>query len=454
MKRTENSVARKIGGRIRDNRGAFAVIFALVLLVLLGFTALGIEAGRWYLVRAELAKAVDAAALVAAKNISNPHVDPVVIAREFGEENFRAGYLDTPGSGTDPVPGQVQFSAQMLEENRVSVRGDVNATAHLARLFGVNTIPVSAIGVAQRREVEIMMILDRSGSMAGQKMTDLKRAANSFLDFFVETQAEDRVGMISFATTVTLDRPLGSDFVDEMRSAINAMTAVGATNTEDAFDRAGGAGSFTDQSGLPGDRRVQQFAVFFSDGMPTALRERFRWDGQDYDGVAYGVGSSGRANCRTSDYPYMSVYSQLHRPAGTNNFYPNVNPATTGDGRRTSGSDATNCCCPRYLNTKWYIFESQPVPGYTAEQCSIPMNRLLPHFCSLTRQLALQNAQTLKNRGVKIYAVGLGSSSEIDPNFLRSLSSGESYTYIAPTSSELEAIFIRIARDIKLRLVQ
>ncbi|NPV04430.1 MAG: VWA domain-containing protein [Syntrophaceae bacterium] len=450
MKRAEHRVAETTGGRMRDNRGAFAVIFALVLVVLLGFTALGIEAGRWYLVRAELAKGVDAGALAAAKNISNPYVDPVVIAREFGEENFRAGYIDTPESGT----GVVRFSAQMLAENRVSVRGDVNARAHLARLFGVDTIPVSAVGVAQRREVEIMMILDRSGSMAGQKMTDLKRAANSFLDFFVETQAEDRVGLISFATTVSLDRPLGSDFVDPMRSAINAMTAVGATNTEDALDRAGGTGSFTDQSGLPGDRRVQQFAVFFSDGMPTALRERFRWNGQDYDGVAYGVGSSGRANCRTSDYPYMSVYSRLHRPTGTDNFYPDVNPATTGDGRRTSGTNATSCCCPRYLNTKWYIFESLPVPGYTAEQCSIPMNQLLPHFCSLTRQLALQNAQTLKNRGIKIYAVGLGSSSEIDPAFLRSLSSGEGYTYIAPTSSELEAIFIRIARDIKLRLVQ
>ncbi|MCU0554362.1 MAG: TadE/TadG family protein [Syntrophales bacterium] len=445
MKTRKHTVSKIAGIRVADERGAFAVIFALVLIVLLGFTALGIEAGRWYLVRAELAKGVDAGALVAAKNISNPYVDPVAIAREFGEENFRAGYIDTPGSGA----GQVRFSAQMLAENRVSVRGDVDAMAQLARLFGVNTIPVSVTGVAQRREVEIML-----SSMAGTKMTDLKRAANSFLDFFVETQAEDRVGLISFATTVNVDRPLGSDFVAPMRTAINAMTAVGATNTEDAFDRAGGTGSFTDQSGLPGDRRVQQFAVFFSDGMPTALRERFRWDGQDYDGVAYGVGSSGHANCRTSDYPYMSVYSQLHRPTGTNSFYPSVNPATTGDGRRTSGSNATSCCCPRYLNTKWYLFDSMPVPGYTSEYCRIPMNRLLPHFCSLTRQLALQNAQTLKSRGVRVYAVGLGSSSEIDPAFLRSLSSGENYTYIAPTSSELEAIFIRIARDIKLRLVQ
>ncbi len=63
-------------GRLAGERGAFLVIFALMLLVILGFTALGVEAGRWYLVRAELAKGVDAAALAAARNIGNPNVDP------------------------------------------------------------------------------------------------------------------------------------------------------------------------------------------------------------------------------------------------------------------------------------------------------------------------------------------------------------------------------------------
>ena len=61
---------------IHNQRGAFVVIFAIALMVILGFVALGIEGGRWYLVRAELAKGVDSAALQAAKNISNPFVDP------------------------------------------------------------------------------------------------------------------------------------------------------------------------------------------------------------------------------------------------------------------------------------------------------------------------------------------------------------------------------------------
>jgi Mg-chelatase subunit ChlD len=446
--------------RIIDNqRGAFVVIFALSLLVLLGFVALGIEAGRWYLVRAELAKGVDAACLEGAKNISNPFVAPTTLAEEFGRENFEAGYVGTPASGA----GSVRFTATMVESDKISVTGNVNATATLARIFGIDTIPVAATGVAQKKEVEIMMILDRSGSMAGTKMTALKNASKGFLDFFADTQDKDKVGLISFATTAGInlvpDRALATNFVTPMKNAINNMTAVGATNTEDAVDMADGTGGFTDQTGVPGDRRIQQFVVFFSDGMPTALRDQFKYNNTNYDGVVYGQGSSGRANCRTSDYPYMSVYNGLTRPNGSGD-YSGVNPATTGDGKATSGTTRTVCASggSRYLNTKWYLFETTLVPRsgggtWPREQCSIPMSDLLPYFCGRARQLALNNAQVLKDKGIKVYVIGLGSSSEIDPAYLRSLSSGTDFTFIAPTSADLEAIFNKIAKDIKLRLV-
>lgn len=455
------AAARMMEGKmnrvIRNQRGAFVVIFAVALLVILGFVALGIEGGRWYLVRAELAKSVDAASLNGAKNISNPYLTATSLAEEFGRENFQAGYVGTPQSGA----GSVRFTATMVESDKISVTGNADATATLARIFGFDRIPVVATGVAQKKEVEIMMILDRSGSMAGTKMTALKNAASDFLDFFAQTQDKDKVGLISFATTVSLDRNLGTNFVTPMKTAINNMTAVGATNAEDALDRADGTGGFTDQTGVPGSNRVQQFAVFFSDGMPTALTDRFKYNNTDYNGIVYGVGSSGHSNCRTSDYPYMSVYGQLHQLTGNNNFFAGVNPDTTGDGRGTSGGNRTLCTSggARYLNTKWYLFETTLVPrsgggNWPAEQCTIPMSDLLPYFCGRARQLALDNAQVLKSKGIKIYTIGLGSSSEIDPAYLRSLSSGDDFTYIAPTSAELAAVFNRIAKDIKLRLVQ
>lgn len=427
--------------KIVDNqRGAFVVIFAISLLVILGFVALGIEAGRWYLVRAELAKGVDSASLAGAKNISNPYVTPTTIAEEFGRANFEAGYVGTPQTGD----GSVRFTATMVESDKISVTGNVDATAILARIFGFDRIPVAASGVAQKKEVEIMMILDRSGSMAGTKMTALKNAAKGFLDFFADTQDKDKVGLVSFATSVTLNRALGTNFVNPMRTAIDAMSAVGGTNMESALDRADGTGGFTDQTGIPGDRRVQQFAVFFSDGQPTCFGGTFRNRGNVFDAA---VCTSD--NCRS--WETCSLYRDLCRL--DREEWRGIDPIPTGHGRNSNCCRNWNCWNP---TTKWYIFETRPVGTYDPEYCNIPSNLFSGpngYVCRAARDLALQHAQELKDKGIRIYTIGLGSSSQIDSAYLRSLSSGDGFAYVAPTSGDLEAIFNRIARDIKLRLV-
>ena len=441
---------------IRDRRGAVLIIFAILLIVLIGFVALAVDVGRWYTVRAELSKAVDAGAIAGAKNISNPHLGTdghLRLAEEIGRQNFSSGYLMTTGSPT--------FTARALSDHRIEVTGSVNSPGNLASLFGIDQVPTGSLGIARKNEVEIMLILDRSGSMAGSKITDLKNAAKSFVSFFEETQDTDKMGLISFATTARVDVNLGNNYVSTMNNLINNMSANGATNAEDALIRSIGTGGFTDQTGVPGERRVQQFAIFFSDGMPTALRDTFKYNNNDYDGVVYGSGTSGHANCRTSDYSYMSISTGLQKPNSntTGDFYSGVNPDTTGDGKGTSTTNCETCNfwgCTGYLNTKWYLFESSlgTVPGYTAEACSIRRSHLVPYFCNAARQLALNNAQTMKSRFIKIYVIGLGTDQDIDQAYLRSLSSGDSYTYIAPDSGELKAIFNAIAKDIKLRLVQ
>ena len=65
--------------------------------------------------------------------------------------------------------------------------------------------------------------------------------------------------------------------------------------------------------------------------------------------------------------------------------------------------------------------------------------------------MAIDHAGALKARGIKIFAIGLGN---VDEAFLGIVASGSDYVSITPNSSELEAIFRKIAKDIKLRLVQ
>lgn len=422
----------------KTQAGTVLIAFALLLMVLLGFVALSMEAGRWFVVRAELSKTVDAAALAAAKNISNPNVSPRTLAAEFCSENFAGGYLGTPASGT----GSPSFNIQMIGGDKVQVDGRVSATAILARLFGVDLVPIVSSGVAQKRDVEIMMVLDRSGSMSGTPIADLKRAARSFVDFFTDTQAQDRMGLISFATSVTVNQPLGINYVTSMRTAIDAMTAVGATNAEDALDQADGPQGLTNQNGVPGDARVQQFLIFFSDGRPTAFRGTFKQRGTTYDAVGCATG-----NCGPSEIGSTTVtYNDLGYPDREQFF--GLDPRVTGDGVHPQSR-----CGYGRVTTRWNVFDTRPVPGHGPDDCAIPwQTTLASHVCNLASSMALQHAQELKDARVTIYAIGLGPS--VNRQFMEQVASSASLYYYAPTSDQLQAIFNKVAQEIKLRLVQ
>lgn len=416
----------------KQEAGSILIAAALLIVVLISFVALGLDAGLWFVVRAELSKAVDASALEAAKNLSNPHVGALTLAGEFAAENFPDGYLATSTSGS----GGVGFTAQLVGTDRVQVDGRAGATPILAQVVGVSRIPISSVGVAQKRPVEIMMLLDRSRSMIGGPFADLKTAAKSFLDFFQDTQAQDKVGLISFATSVIADRPLGTNYVTPMKAAIDAMESDGGTNIEDGLDQMDGPNGFTNQNGVPSDRRVQQFLVVFTDGRPTGFRGTFKNKGKVYDAVACVT-----QNCEEGDGG--ETYNNLCETS--QETWLGIDPRGTGDGIHNA------TCNSGKASTRWYIFDTHPVPGYPANATCIQDPPLYEHICDLASTLALQHAQELKAEGVTIYAIGLGKANS---QFLGQLASSPNLVYYAPTSDQLQAIFQRIAQEIKLRLVR
>lgn len=426
-----------MGSSHRNERGTILILMALLLLVMLGFLALGTEAGRWYLVRAELSKSVDAAALAGARNLANPYVDPTVLAREFGVENFPAG---AHGSGTDG--GAASFSAQLIDTDRLTVSGQASAIPVLPKIVGFDAVAVSSGAQAQKREAEIMMILDRSGSMGMSApgghtaISDLRTAAKSFVGFFAATQDRDKVGMVSFSTTARLDRALGTNFVSSMTTAINAMQAEGYTDTEDAVDMADGNGGFTDQTGLPGERHVQQFAVFFSDGMPTAFHDQFMVNGVTYNAIVR-ASTNFVGGC-------AGFGDNMRLVNALNGQELSVVAVPTGDGKPLAMS-----ACGR-TTTRWYAFDSYPVPGYAPTACSIPATALDNYFCTEAKRRAVAHAAELKAKGVVVFVIGLGN---VDKTFLGQVATSSQFVYYTPDSSQLQSLFQQVAQQIQLRLV-
>jgi Flp pilus assembly protein TadG len=179
---------------------------AVILTGLLLFTGLAVDSGRGYVVKAQLSKAVDGAALGAARalNTGNPRAEAVSIFRA----NFPSGYFGTVGS--DPTAAGDFFALETDTANGVN-RVTVTATAVLPTTFmklaSFQTMTVSSTGQATRRMVDLSLVLDVSSSIASRWVA-VRDASRTFINAF--DAANDRVSLVTFGN--------GAGVIDQMRS--------------------------------------------------------------------------------------------------------------------------------------------------------------------------------------------------------------------------------------------
>lgn len=83
---------------------------------------------------------------------------------------------------------------------------------------------------------DIMIIIDRSGSMAGTKLTEAQTAAQKFIDIIAE-DTRNQIGLVAFSTTANLESPLTTDFTT-VKNKIAALFPAGSTCHECAITKA------------------------------------------------------------------------------------------------------------------------------------------------------------------------------------------------------------------------
>lgn len=93
---------------------------------------------------------------------------------------------------------------------------------------------------------DIVLILDRSGSMSGSPLANLKSGAKKFIDIIDEATdgAKDgqigsgsRIGIVSFSDTAIQNTQLITSVTD-LKNAVDGLSAGGRTNHADAFAKA------------------------------------------------------------------------------------------------------------------------------------------------------------------------------------------------------------------------
>lgn len=129
----------------------------------------------------------------------------------------------------------VTNSNKVIDTDRIPCDGALRVTLALTAAPDIISNPT-----------DIVLILDRSGSMTGTPLADMKLGAKTFIDIIDEATdsskdgqigSGSRIGVVSFSDTAVADTQLITS-VDTLKSAVDSLTAGGSTNHADAFFKA------------------------------------------------------------------------------------------------------------------------------------------------------------------------------------------------------------------------
>ncbi len=188
------------GNFARDEQGSIGIFFAVTFLVVMLIVALAVDYGRADLEHQRLQRAADAAALAASHRLGLPDQDESGAA--IAQLYFKA---NTAGSNTNDVKS-IKLDAAKGE---VRIESGKSVFTSLLNAIGINSMDVQAGSRVVKGDgtVEIALVLDNSGSMAGQPIEDL-RAAASHLAKVVFTGADQsdrvKIGIVPFSGAVNV----------------------------------------------------------------------------------------------------------------------------------------------------------------------------------------------------------------------------------------------------------
>jgi Flp pilus assembly protein TadG len=264
------------------------VIFMMSLLLAAG---MAIDIGNAYRVKQSLQASADAASAAGAGSLPSPSA-AIAAANSYGSQP--GGKNQIPGAG----PVSMQAAANCVTgpkfcnpANTVQVTESADVPTYFLHLVGIDDITVTvhsqACSPCGALPLDVVMVLDRTGSMAGQKLVNAKQGVTSFLDDL--DPAIDNVGLVvlppaasvgarcgsaptsnyNLTNAAYLVVPLSNDYASSpgvlngnsnLISTLNCVQAGGGTAYANALDA---AQAELDANGRPG---VQKVIIFLSDG--------------------------------------------------------------------------------------------------------------------------------------------------------------------------------------------
>lgn len=205
------------------------MLFGMTLPVLLMVVAGGIDISRISTAKAGLQDALDAAGLAAARS---PYTQADDIQR-VGMDALRANLATYPTISL--IENETTFV--LVDDERVVADAKVNVKTLIANIvlppYGQimdDELPVGVHSEVRRssKNVEVALVLDITGSMAGSRITSLRDAARQLTDIVVQSQQQpyySRMAVVPYSTAVNL-----GDMADDARgNAVQSTSITAAT---------------------------------------------------------------------------------------------------------------------------------------------------------------------------------------------------------------------------------
>jgi len=196
-----------------DARGEVAVLFGLMALALFMMIGLAVDYGRYVNARSQTISATDAAVLAGARALQTNGGNQTA-ALKVAQAYYDQATKNRISLNNDTIKFSVTDNS-----TAVVTTGNATLSTPFMGLAGTKSLPVLhkdgsdyskavlAVGGNAELNLEISMMLDVTGSMRGQKLSDMKDAASDLVNIVVwqdQSKFTSKVAIVPFAYDVRL----------------------------------------------------------------------------------------------------------------------------------------------------------------------------------------------------------------------------------------------------------
>jgi len=399
---------------------------ALLLPFLLGVAGIAVDMGNMYLTHTRLQAAVDAGALAGSLELPyDPDLSKGVVNKAVTDmvaKNMEAAEVTDISAGTE------------IRSVNVTARAEVKML--LMEVLGMADSMVQANAMAGFNKLEVVFVIDNSGSMKGTPISMVKLASNELTDLLIPdgTTPDTKVGLVPFRGKIRL----GEDVDGYSAGCVNSDGSPNHGIHEDFMD---------DYYALPYYYR-NSISLDTCSNIPPVLplsKDKYKIvsaiDSQTATGAASGTvipeGIKWGRNILTPTPPFTQ--------AGDKEDFRKIMIVLT-DGDTEDGE----CGGP-------YRASYRPNNYWTNAYFGMGVDTAHCNDGGVLNADMLAEAQAAKDAGIEIFAIRFGSSDNTDINLMKEIASSKEGTddhyFDAPSVYDIPDIFKQIGKQLGWRLL-